>query len=218
MATPSKETYLNYKFHQLYPNILHSEVILAPFNHGRHWCLVVVNLKQNFSVYLDSLHEGAGAKMAFPRVNNFLTCCASINGINAWTLKNWRYFVIPSCDIAQQLNSDDCEVFVAKWTEHISLGLRLDFTQDQMVTFRYSLILDIVRNSLSLDIHVKNSEQHKKKIPSSRKPNGKLATKRKHQCSGKSTSNKAATAMKTTIIIGKALNGNFSGNQGASCK
>ena len=65
MATPSREKYLKYKFHQLYPNIQHSEVVLAPFNHGRHWCLVVVNLEENFSVYLDSLYDGAGAKMAF---------------------------------------------------------------------------------------------------------------------------------------------------------
>ena len=84
-----------------------------------------------------------------------------------------------------------------------------------MGTFRYSLILDILRNSLSQDIHVKNSEKSEKKIRSGKKPNGKPATKRKHQCSDKSTSNKAATAMKT---IGKALNGNLSGNQGASCK
>ena len=106
-------------------------------------------------------------------------------------------------------------MFVAKWAEHISLGLPLDFTQDEIVTFRYSLILDIVRNSLSLDVHVKNSEKHEKNLPSSTKPNGKHATKRKHQCSGKSTSNKATTAMKT---IGKALNGSLSDNQGASCK
>ena len=91
MATPSREKYLKYKFHQLYPNIQHSEVILAPFNHGRPWCLVVVNLEENFSVYLDSLYDGAGAKMAFSRVNNFLPCCASINGINTWTLKNWKF-------------------------------------------------------------------------------------------------------------------------------
>ena len=91
MATPSREKYLKYKFHQLYPNIQHPEVVLAPFNHGRHWCVVVVNLEENFSVYLDSLYDGAGAKMAFSRVNNFLTCCASINGINTWTLKNWKF-------------------------------------------------------------------------------------------------------------------------------
>ena len=165
MATPSKETYLNYKFHQLYPNILDSEVILAPFNHGRHCCLVVVNLKENFSVHLDSLYEGSRAKMAFSRVNNFLRCCASISGINIWTLKNWKYFVIPSPGIARQLNSDDCGVFVAKWAEHISLGLPLDCTQDQMVTFRYSPILDIVRNSLSPDIHVKILKSITRKYP-----------------------------------------------------
>ena len=54
--------------------------------------LVVVNLEENFSVYLDSLYDGAGAKMAFSRVNKFLTCCASINGINtSKTLKNWKF-------------------------------------------------------------------------------------------------------------------------------
>ena len=75
-----------------------------------------MNLQENFSVYLDSLYDGAGAKMAFSRVNNFLTCCASINGINTWTgLEELEVliFVIPSSDIAQQLNSDECGVFVA---------------------------------------------------------------------------------------------------------
>ena len=80
MATPSTETFQRYKFHQLYPNVLDSEVILAPFNHGRHWCLVLVNLKEKMSVYIDSLYDGAGAKMAFTRLNNFLTCSASLKG------------------------------------------------------------------------------------------------------------------------------------------
>ena len=80
MATPSTETFQRHKFHQLHPNILDSEVILAPFNHGRHWCLVLVNLKEKMSVYIDSLHDGAGAKMAFTRLNNFLTCSASLKG------------------------------------------------------------------------------------------------------------------------------------------
>ena len=36
MITSSTETFKRYNFHQLYPNIFDSEVILAPFNHGRH--------------------------------------------------------------------------------------------------------------------------------------------------------------------------------------
>ena len=128
MATPSTETFQRYKFHQLYPDILDSEVILAPFNHGRHWCLVVANLKEKMSVYIDSLYNGAGAKMAFTRLNNFLTCSASLKG-QTWNLHKWRYFAIPSSDIEQQINSDDCGVFVAKWAQHISLGLTLDLLE-----------------------------------------------------------------------------------------
>ena len=64
--------------------------------------------------------------------------------------------------------------------------------------------------------HVKNSKKHKNIIPLSTKPNGKPASKRKHQCSqtGKSTSDKAATAMRT-IGFGKALNGILLHNQAA---
>ena len=69
---------------------------------------------------------------------------------------------------------------------------------------------------VSVHVHVKNSEKHKNKIPLSTKPNGKPTSKRKHQCSEtrKSTSNKAATAMKT-IGFEKALNGNLLDNQAA---
>ena len=82
MITSSTETFKKYNFHQLYPNIFDSEVILAPFNHGRHWCLVVVSMKEKMSIYLDSLYNGAGAKMAFSRMNNFLTSSASTLGRN----------------------------------------------------------------------------------------------------------------------------------------
>ena len=88
--------------------------------------------------------------MAFSRMNNFLTSSASIMGRN-WDMHDWKYFAIPSSDIPQQLNSDDCRVFVAKWAQHTSVGLPLDFSHPDIVNFRCSLILDIARNALSMD-------------------------------------------------------------------
>ena len=82
MITSSIETFKRYNFHQFYPDIFDSEVIPAPFNDGRHWCLVAVSMKEKMSIYLDSLYNGAGAKMAFARMNNFLTSSASIMGRN----------------------------------------------------------------------------------------------------------------------------------------
>ena len=208
MATPSTETFQRYKFHQLYTSILDSEVILAPFNHGRHWCLVVVSLKEKMSIYMDSLYNGAGAKMAFSRMNNFLMSSASITERNL-NMHEWNYFVIPSSEIAQQLNSDDCGVFVAKWAQHISLGLPLDFTQDEMVTFRYSLVLDIIRNSLSMDITVpmQNKNEINKRSTStaaSREPPStrkQSVQKEKGKCTTDKKYTRKPPSKKKTIII-----------------
>ena len=96
-------------------------------------------------------------------MNNFLTSSASIMGRN-WDMHDWKYFAIPSSDIPQQLNSDDCGVFVAKWAQHISVGLPLDFSHPDIVNFRYSLILDIARNALSMDIKVPSTQIRKETL------------------------------------------------------
>ena len=49
----------------------------------------------------------------------------------------------------QQNSSVDCGVFV-KWAQRIAEGRPLDFTQEQMVDFRYSLILDVSDGFLSM--------------------------------------------------------------------
>ena len=222
MATPSTETFQRYKFHQLYPNVLDSEVILAPFNHGRHWCLVLVNLKEKMSVYIDSLYDGAGANMAFTRLNNFLTCFASLKE-QTWNLHNWRYFAIPSSEISQQINSDDCGVFVAKWAQHISLGLPLDFTQDQMVTFRYSLILDIKRNSLSLEIKAPNAIHKEILGTNMTKPTLHTAKRSKtlkpapyKKPTGTGSSSKQATPTQQTSVSGKTPTGAYTSSKQAT--
>ena len=48
-------------------------------------------------------------------------------------------------EIAQQSNSVDSGVFVAKWAQHIAEGQQLDFSQKQTNDLRYSLILDIAK-------------------------------------------------------------------------
>ena len=50
----------------------------------------------------------------------------------------------------QQNSSVDCGVFVVKWAQHIEEGRPSDFTQEQMVAFRYSLILDVSDGFLSM--------------------------------------------------------------------
>lgn len=75
MVTSSMKTFKQFNFHNMYSNIPDADIILDPFNHSRHWCLVIIDLVRRRSIYIDSLYEGIGANVAFIRMNNFLTCC-----------------------------------------------------------------------------------------------------------------------------------------------
>ena len=62
----------------------------------------------------------------------------------------WEFYSIPSSEIAQQTTFADCGILVIKWAQHIAEGHPLDFSQMQVNDFRYSLILDIARGTLSI--------------------------------------------------------------------
>ena len=148
MTEPSIEVFLKCQYDQLYSDILDSEVILCPSLHADHWCLVVVYPAIKRMVYLDSLFRGIGARRAFQRVGNFIACAMKLKG-QKYGIDEWDFFIIPTNDIEQQLNSVDCGVFVVKWAQHIAEGRMIDFKQRHINDFRYSLILDIAENKLS---------------------------------------------------------------------
>ena len=62
----------------------------------------------------------------------------------------WEFYSIPSSEIAQQTTFVDCGIFVIKWAQHTAEGHPLDFSQMQVNDFRYSLILDIAKGTLSI--------------------------------------------------------------------
>jgi hypothetical protein len=149
----SMQVFPSYQYHTLYAGILSSDVILGAVNFGNHWCSVAIFLSSRIMVYLDSLYQGTSAKQSFERMQNFLECaqqCASQS--IPLDCKEWLFYNLPCLDLSQQLNSDDCGVFVAKWAQHNALGLPLDFTQKDIQTFRFSMILKICNGDPSLQI------------------------------------------------------------------
>ncbi len=112
MTQPSLEVFLKCQYDQMYAHILEGEVILCPCLDGDHWCLVAIFLKSKGMVYLDSLFHGVGAERAFKQLGNFLDCAMKLRG-EIYRAEEWQFFISPENDIAQQLNSVDCGVFVA---------------------------------------------------------------------------------------------------------
>ena len=53
------------------------------------------------------LFRGIGAKRAFQRVGNFIACAMKLKG-QKYGIDEWDFFIIPTNDIEQQLNSVDC--------------------------------------------------------------------------------------------------------------
>ena len=149
MTKLSMDVFSRFNYGELYGNILTADIILCPVLHGDHWCLVVIHLPEKRMVYLDSMFNGIGAQTAFSRFMNFLECMAMYHQLSPdWN--GWEFYCIPSSEIAQQTTSVDCGVFVIKWAQHIAEGRPLDFTQKQMHDLRFSLILDIARDTLSV--------------------------------------------------------------------
>ena len=133
---------------------------LAPANFVNHWCLLAIFPQLRMMMYLDSLYHGAHARESFQRMQNFLQCSQQFSKEQHPPLdwKEWLFYNIPSQDLSQQTNSDDCGVFVLKWAQHIALSFPLDFTQNDIESFRYSMILEICAGDPRLRIELTSIE------------------------------------------------------------
>lgn len=156
MATPSMDTSKSNQYHKMHADILSSDVILGAVNFSNHWCLVVTFPQLRMMMYLDSLYQGTSVRQSFQRMQHFLECSQRISnpGSSSLDWQEWLFYILPSQELSQQTNGDDCGVFVVKWAQHISLGLPLDFTQADIESFRYSMILEISAGHPRLEIEL----------------------------------------------------------------
>ena len=156
MTSPSTDTFTRNQYHMMYDDILSCDVILSAVNFGNHWCLLATFPQLMMMMFLDSLYQGASARQSYHRMQNFLECSQRTSKQPGPPLdwKEWLFYTLPSQHLSQQTNGNDCGVFVAKWAQHISLGLPLDFTQEDIDSFRYSMILEICAEDPRLDIEL----------------------------------------------------------------
>lgn len=150
MAKLSMEVFSKCKYGEIYGDILTADIILCSVLHGDHWCLLVVQFIERQENGVFGFIARWHWKVTFSRFKNFLRCMAMYHQLSTNWL-GWEFYSIPSSEIAQQTTFVDYGIFIInQWAQHIAEGRPLDFSQMQVNDFRYFLILDIAKGTLSI--------------------------------------------------------------------
>ena len=114
--------------------------IFIPINMSQHWSLVCVSISTREILYLDSL--GKDGKGIMTNISRWLQ--SEANGGN-----EFREFTEINLKCPQQMNGDDCGVFVLSFVDLLSNDLPLDtMTQTRCESIRRLLAFWIIRGSL----------------------------------------------------------------------
>ncbi|KAI8328623.1 hypothetical protein BC941DRAFT_444516 [Chlamydoabsidia padenii] len=128
-------------------DIFSKDLLLVPINRSYHWTLGVVDLKNKQVAVYDSLN----GKHHTPTINlllKYLELEHLDKKKSPLDTSDWKGYMPSS--IPQQRNSSDCGVFACTFAERLARNHQFDFSQDDMVSIRRRMILDIKQKKLSV--------------------------------------------------------------------
>lgn len=124
------------------------ERLLFPVNVDKvHWTLAVINLKLRRFEYYDSL--GGTNQTALSNLRLWLNEESKAKREVELELSDWEDFY-PQGDVPQQSNRCDCGVFTLQFADCIALSLPFDFQQADMPNLRFLVMLQLLKQSLSI--------------------------------------------------------------------
>ncbi|KAK6913772.1 Ulp1 protease family, C-terminal catalytic domain [Dillenia turbinata] len=121
--------------------LIECDKIFIPVHKEVHWCLAVINKKDEKFQYLDSL--GGMDKQALRVLARYFIDEVKDKSGKDIDVSSWSFEHVE--DIPHQENGSDCGVFMIKYTDFYSRGLSLCFNQDHMPYFRKRTAKEILR-------------------------------------------------------------------------
>ncbi|KAL1548454.1 Ulp1 peptidase [Salvia divinorum] len=122
-------------------SLLECDKIFVPIHKEIHWCLAVINKKDEKFQYLDSL-GGHDYQVLNVLAKYFVDEVKDKSGkdidLNSWE----KEFVT---ELPEQLNGFDCGVFMIKYADFYSRDIGLCFSQDDMPYFRQRTAKEILK-------------------------------------------------------------------------
>ncbi|XVF38727.1 hypothetical protein REPUB_Repub20aG0126700 [Reevesia pubescens] len=121
--------------------LLDCDKIFVPIHKDIHWCLAVINKKDQKFQYLDSL-KGRDAKVLRALAKYFVEEVRDKIGKDV-DVSSWEHEYVE--DLPAQENGFDCGMFMLKYIDFYSRGLSLCFGQEHMPYFRLRTAKEILR-------------------------------------------------------------------------
>ncbi|CAL0301611.1 unnamed protein product [Lupinus luteus] len=115
--------------------------IFVPIHKEIHWCLAVINKKDEKFQYLDSL-KGMDNQVLKVLARYYVDEVKDKTGKEI-DVSSWEKEFVE--DLPEQENGFDCGVFMIKYADFYSRGLRLCFKQENMPYFRLRTAKEILR-------------------------------------------------------------------------
>lgn len=121
--------------------LLECDKIFVPIHKETHWCLAVINKKDEKFQYLDSL-KGIDTQVLKVLARYFVDEVKDRSGkdidVHSWKQENVE-------DLPEQKNGSDCGMFMIKYADFYSRDLGLHFKQEDMPYFRQRTAKEILR-------------------------------------------------------------------------
>ncbi|KAI0529608.1 hypothetical protein KFK09_002166 [Dendrobium nobile] len=121
--------------------LIECDKIFVPIHKEIHWCLAVINVKDGSFQYLDSL--GGLDNHVLKMLARYLKDEVRDKSGKEIDTLSWKKEFVD--ELPLQKNGWDCGMFMLKYADFYSRGLKLRFSQEHMAYFRKRTALDILR-------------------------------------------------------------------------
>ncbi|CAK9145578.1 unnamed protein product [Ilex paraguariensis] len=121
--------------------LLECDKIFVPIHKEIHWCLAVINKKDEKFQYLDSL--GGLDTHVMTVLAKYFVDEVKDKGGNDIDVSSWKQEFVK--DLPEQKNGFDCGMFMIKYADFYSRSVRLCFNQENMPYFRRRTAKEILR-------------------------------------------------------------------------
>ncbi|XP_051129198.1 putative ubiquitin-like-specific protease 1B [Andrographis paniculata] len=122
-------------------HLMDCEKIFVPIHKELHWCLAIINKKDEKFQYLDSLYKGVDSQVLHVLARYYVDEAKDKSGVDI-DVSSWKKECV--VNLPRQENGSDCGMFMIKYVDFHSRNIGLCFDQGDMPYFRQRTAKEIL--------------------------------------------------------------------------